>query len=318
MKSFVALQMDALSSLDPKWSPPWNNSLALGEGAQKRGFCLFCYEPQNLSLENGRVTARGAFVELNLQSQDFYKIVSTEEVDLGNAKAVLIRQDPPFDMAYMTSCYILEHLPPSVPVLNPARAIRDFPEKLSATHFPEIMAETLVTSSVEKAREFHARHKNIVVKPLYLMAGKEIIRAREGDSLARMEEKFKESAEPLMLQRFLPEIKNGDKRIVILDGEPIGAFVRQVRPGNEWTVGQEMAFEAASEITARDRDICATLRPAIQGAGLFLVGLDVIGDYVTEVNVTSPAGLRELERHNGIPATDMFWDLAAKKYGIKA
>ncbi len=311
----IAVQMDAI----PQKFAEWSSSLALIEEAAKRGHEVFYFLPGTLNLDQGALSCTGKKISVDFSASNFLQESGLMRLDLPSMNVILIRQDPPFDMAYITMTHLLDHAGPDIWVMNRPSSIREHPEKLWVTHFPQLAPPTLITRDAEKLKEFLAQQKDIVLKPLYLFGGKNVKRLRQGESLDGVFDAVEKDRNlPVIAQKFLPEITQGDRRILLIDGDPIGCFDRKPRPGNQWTVGQEMAYEFAGELTARDLGICKILGPHLRDKGLFLAGIDVIGGYVTEINVTSPAGIRELERHNGIDAKAVFWDKVEAKLKQKA
>ncbi len=224
---------------------------------------------------------------------------------------IFLRQDPPFDMSYITSTHILEHLQPEVLIVNDPRHVRDAPEKLFVTHFDGLMPPTLITSSEAEIREFFARHdQDIVVKPLFGNGGAGVFRIREtAENLASLVELFQQvSRDPIMAQAFVPDVRNGDKRVILVDGEPVGAINRVPAEG-EVRANMHVGGKAVeSDLSARDREICAVIGPELKRRGLVFVGIDVIGDVLTEINVTSPTGIQELRRFSGVDVSEMLAD----------
>ena len=311
----IAVQMDDIS----KFYAQWDNTLCLIEEAQSRGHEVFCYLPESLSLRDGKLSAYGYWIVLgDLKSKDFYTKSDGMNVTLDGFDVLLMRQDPPFDMHYITATHLLEHVSDRVLVLNNPRSVRDNPEKILVTHFPHLMPETVVTGDIDAARSFFAEFRDVVIKPLYQASGKGILRCQTSleDFTLQFQKQRNLFSAPLMLQKFLPEVRNGDKRVVLLDGEVAGVFLRGVREGNFWTVGQEFAFESPSILTEREKAICAELSPVLRQKDLFFAGLDLIGEKLTEINVTSPAGLRELDHFYQSKPQAKFWDLAEKRLKV--
>ena len=306
----IAVQMDDIAKLYPKW----DNTLCLIEEAQKRGHRVFCYQPKDLVLHNGELSANGFYIRLkNLHDADFYA-AEPARINMRDVDIVLMRQDPPYDMHYITAAHLLEHIADDVLVLNNPKSVRDNPEKILVTHFPQFMADTIITSSADYAADFFAKHGDVVIKPLYHAGGKGVIRAKtKSDFNQKFADQFANFAAPLMIQEFLPGVIHGDKRAVFLDGELIGVFVRGVREGNFWTVGQEFAFERIGDLTPIEQKICGVLSPVFKKRDLFFVGIDLIDGKLTEINVTSPAGIREIDTYYGTKPQALFWDKAEAK-----
>jgi glutathione synthase len=239
-----------------------------------------------------------------------------ETLDLHGVDVVFLRQDPPFDMSYITSTHILEHLQPEVLVVNDPRHVRDAPEKLFVTHFKNVMPPTLITSEEREIRAFFERHdRDIVVKPLFGNGGAGVFRIREtAENLASLVELFQQvSRDPLMAQAFVPDVRNGDKRVILVDGEPVGA-INRVPQGGDTRSNMHVGGKAeAAQVDDRDREICEAIGPLLRERGLVFVGIDVIGGLLTEINVTSPTGIQELERFSGVNAAGLIWDAIERR-----
>jgi glutathione synthase len=278
--------------------------------AQERGHSLFVYTPDRLSLEEGRVYARGRPVTVRDVEGDHATFGDWERRELSDFDVVLLRQDPPFDMAYITSTHFLEVVHPKTLVVNNPAEVRNAPEKLFVTGFPGVQPPTLITSDVEALYAFRAHHGDIVLKPLYGGGGSGVARLLADDpnldallDLHRMI-----GREPVIAQKFIPAVSKGDKRILLVDGEPVGAINRVPNAGQ---IRSNLAVGGRAEavdLTPRDRELCAIIGPELKARGLMFVGIDVIGDYLTEINVTSPTGARALKRFTGIDATAIMWD----------
>ncbi len=228
-----------------------------------------------------------------------------------------MRQDPPFDMAYITATHMLEHIHPGTLVVNDPASVRDAPEKLLVTHFPELMPPTLITWDAAAIRAFRAEHRDIIVKPLFGNGGAGVFRIREDDEnlASLLEMHWARSREPLMIQRYEPAVRKGDKRIILIDGEPLGAINRVPAAGEARSNMHVGGRPEAVELTARDQEICARIGPLLRAKGLLFVGIDVIGDWLTEINVTSPTGLQEYRRFGGADLTVAIWDRIEAKRG---
>jgi glutathione synthase len=233
-----------------------------------------------------------------------------ERVDLGGMDVVLMRQDPPFDMAYITATHMLEHIHPHTLVVNDPKWVRDSPEKLLVTHFPDLMPPTLITWDPEAIRAFRAQYQDIIVKPLFGNGGAGVFRIKPDDEnlASLLEMHFARSREPLMIQRYEAAVRKGDKRVILIDGEPLGAINRIPAAGEARSNMHVGGRPEKTELTAREREICARIGPYLRDHGLIFVGIDVIGDYLTEINVTSPTGLQELARFDGIDLSVAIWE----------
>jgi len=310
----VAMQMDPIETIEPAG----DSSLAMMLEAQNRGHELFYYTPATLSMSDGVVTARVAPVEVfDRQKGEHFHLGAFELTDLRAFDVIHLRQDPPFDMHYITTTHLLERLEPEVLVVNPPGAVRNAPEKILVTEFPELMPPTLITRDRQAVRDFRERHGDIIVKPLYGNGGAGVFLISAGDqNLVSLIELFEQSfREPFMVQKYLPDVRKGDKRIILVDGEPVAAINRVPAEGESRAnmhVGGRAEF---SELTAREREICAAIGPALKARNMIFVGIDVIGDYLTEINVTSPTGIREIKRFGGPDIAVLIWDAIEKRRG---
>ena len=318
----VAVQMDPIESVDIDK----DSSFALMLEAQNRGHTLWHYDVRTLALTEGRAdpgaprterlhaTARPVTVSRTRGAH--HQAGQPERLDLARAvDVILMRQDPPFDMAYITATHMLEHVSEHTLVLNDPRAVRESPEKILVTHFPDLMPPTLVTWDLDAIRAFRDRHRDIVVKPLFGNGGAGVFRIREDDEnlAALLEMHFARSREPLMIQRYEPAVRLGDKRIVLVDGEAIGAINRVPAQGESRSNMHVGGRAESATLTARDREIVAAIGPRLKAAGLLFVGIDVIGDWLTEINVTSPTGLQEIDRFDGINSAGLIWDAIERR-----
>ena len=307
----VAVQMDPLEAIKIEGDTTFLMMLT----AQARGHSLFVYTPDRLSLEEGRVLARGRSVSVNDVKGDHARFGDWELRDLSEFDVVLLRQDPPFDMAYITSTHFLDVVHPGTLVVNNPAEVRNAPEKLFVTGFPGVQPPTLITSDVEAIYDFRARHGDIVLKPLYGGGGSGVARLLADDpNLDAMLDLHRMiGREPVIVQKFIPAVSKGDKRILLVDGHPVGAVNRVPNPGQIRSNLAVGGRAEAVELTARDKELCAIIGPELKQRGLMFVGIDVIGDYLTEINVTSPTGARALERFTGINAAAILWDAIEAK-----
>lgn len=312
MSLTVALQMDPLESVNIDA----DSTFALAEEAQRRGHALFHYLPRTLRLAGGCVAATGHPVTVQRVAGAPAVFGAAETVDLSRFDIVLLRQDPPFDLTYITTTHILDHIHPKTLVVNDPAGVRNAPEKLLVTHFPDLMPPTLVSADIAAIREFRAEHKDIILKPLFGAGGAGVFHLKpEDENLGALLEMFLgRSAEPLMIQAYIPAVRQGDKRIILIDGEPGGALNRVPKSGDARSNMHVGGAAEASRLTARDREICERLGPELKARGLLFVGLDVIGDYVTEINVTSPTGLQEIRRFDGTNLAADIWDAIEGKF----
>jgi glutathione synthase len=302
----IAFQMDPIGSVNIDA----DSTFRLAEEAQARGHALFVYTPDRLAFQSGRVTARGTPVDVRRVRGDHVTYGPEAEVDLADFDVVWLRQDPPFDMGYITTTHILEHLPPTTVVANDPFWVRNSPEKLLVLRFPDLTPPTTIARDLQTLRAFKAAHGDIILKPLYGNGGAGIFRLDPNDrNLASLWELFAGiSREPLIAQRYLPDVVRGDKRIILVDGEPAGAINRVPQPGETRSNLHVGGRAEPARLTDRDREICATIGPVLRDKGQVFVGIDVIGDYLTEINVTSPTGIQELERFDGINVAARIWD----------
>jgi glutathione synthase len=307
----VAVQMDPLETI----GIDGDSTFALMLEAQARGHALWHYDVRHMTLGLGphgvSLTATGRPVTLRRVRGDHFTAGPAETLDLAAMDVVLMRQDPPFDMAYITATHMLEHIHPKTLVVNDPASVRNAPEKLLVTHFPELMPPTLVTWDAAAVRAFRAEHRDIVVKPLFGNGGAGVFLIREGDpNLASLlEMQAARSREPLMIQRYEPAVRVGDKRIILIDGEPLGAINRVPAEGEARSNMHVGGRPEHVELTARDRAICARIGPVLRERGLIFVGIDVIGDFLTEINVTSPTGLQEVARFSGTDLAAAIWNV---------
>ena len=302
----VAIQMDPIESIDFDG----DSTFMLGLEAAKRGYALFHYLPRDLSFRDGRVLARGRAMELRAERGNFFTLGDMELVDLAEMDVVLMRQDPPFDMAYITATHILQHIHPKTFVVNNPVAVRNAPEKLYVTHFDGVMPPTLISSDMEAIREFRAEHGSIILKPLFGNGGAGVFHLKPDDeNLGSLIEMFtKLSREPVIVQKYLPEVREGDKRIILIDGRPAGAVNRVPAKGEARSNMHVGGRPEKSVLTEREREICDIIGPHLKREGLIFVGIDVIGGYLTEINVTSPTGIQQINRFDGVKLEAEIWD----------
>jgi glutathione synthase len=302
----VAIQMDPIESVNIDA----DSSFVLALEAQERGHALYHYLPRRLSLREGRVTAKGQRLEVRRERGRHFTLGPLETIELAAADVILMRQDPPFDMGYITATHILEHLRETTLVVNDPVSVRNAPEKLFATHFSGLMPPTLVTSDREEIFAFRAEHGDIILKPLYGNGGAGVFHLRpEDDNLNALLEMFTTFyREPIMVQRYLPAVREGDKRIILVDGEVAGGVLRVPPPGEARANLHVGAQAKKTELTRREREICSALAPVLREQGLIFVGIDVIGEHLTEINVTSPTGIQEINRFDGTRIERQIWD----------
>ncbi len=313
MSLTVAVQMDPLDSINIAG----DSSFALMLTAQERGHSLFHYSAEDLNYRDGRVWAKAYPVTVQRVVGDHFSVGEPVNLDLGDeADVVLMRQDPPFDLGYITATHLLERIADTTLVVNDPAQVRNAPEKVFVLDYPQFMPPTLVTRSLDEARKFLAEHGAIVIKPLHGNGGKAIFKVEsDGANLSALIEVFNMTwREPHMVQAFLPDVAKGDKRIVLVDGEIAGAINRL--PG-EGEIRSNLAVGGSAEkteLTDKEREICAVLGPELKKRGLLFVGIDVIGGkWLTEINVTSPTGIVAIDRFNGTDIAGMIWDAIEAK-----
>ena len=307
----VAVQMDPIASINIAA----DSTFRIMEEAQARGHSLFYYTPGRLAFDEGRVTARGWPVEVRRVKGDHFTLGPETEVDLGDFDVVWLRQDPPFDMGYITTTHVLDMLAGRTLVVNDPFWVRNYPEKLLVLRFPDLTPPTMVARDLATLRAFKARHGDIILKPLYGNGGAGVFRLDPNDrNFAALWELFTGiNREPLIAQKFLSDVSQGDKRIILVDGEPVGAINRMPAEGETRSNMHAGGTPVPTKLTDREREICAAIGPLLREKGQVFVGIDVIGGWLTEINVTSPTGLQELERFDGINATAKIWEAIERR-----
>jgi glutathione synthase len=311
MSLAVAIQMDPIESIDING----DSTFVMGLEAQERGYALWHYAPSAISLRDGRVTARAQRLELRREVGRHFTLGEMETVDLSTMDVVLMRQDPPFDMGYITATHILEHIHPKTLVVNDPAEVRNAPEKLYVTHFEGVMPPTLITSDGDAIADFRAEHEDIIIKPLFGNGGAGVFHIKPDDeNLTSLLEMFTQFyREPVIAQRYLPAVRDGDKRIILVDGVPVGA-INRVPADGEARANMHVGGTALQDVlTPRDKELCAIIGPDLKARGLLFVGIDVIGDYMTEINVTSPTGLQEINRFDNVKLEATIWDAIERR-----
>ncbi len=310
----VAIQMDPMESINIDA----DSSFMMALEAQRRGHRLFHYTPKELSFRHQHLYARVRPMQVRREYGNHHSFGAAEMMDLSKVDVILMRQDPPFDMAYITATHLLEHVHPKVLVVNDPAEVRNAPEKLFVTKFPDLMPPTLITSDKEEVLAFRAEHEDIIVKPLFGNGGAGVFHLKPGDeNLGALLELFTQLyREPVIVQRYLPEVRQGDKRIILVDGEPVGAVSRMPKEGEARANFHAGGSAQKTTLTARERDICAAIGPVLREKGLVFVGIDVIGDYLTEINVTSPTGIQEINRLDGIRIEATLWDAIERRLSV--
>lgn len=307
----VAFQMDPIEHVDIDA----DSSFRLAEEAQLRGHSLFVYTPDQLVFDEGTVTAKGRSVTVRREKGNHVSFGPWETRLLSSFDVVWLRQDPPFDMGYITTTHLLELVHPETLVVNDPFWVRNFPEKLLVLRFPDLTPPTTIARDLEALKAFRERHHDIIVKPLYGNGGAGVFRLTPGDgNLASLHELFSGiNREPLIAQKFLPDVSQGDKRIILVDGEPVGAINRVPAAGETRSNMHVGGRPEKIGLTEREREICAAIGPTLRDNGQIFVGIDVIGGWLTEINVTSPTGIQELERFDGLNIAARVWEAIEAK-----
>ncbi|WP_417260100.1 glutathione synthase [Celeribacter sp.] len=307
----VAIQMDPIGPIDINADSTFRIMLE----AQERGHSLFYYTPDKLAFQEGRLTARGWPVEVRREVGNHYTLGEEQEVDLSTFDVVWLRQDPPFDMGYITSTHLLDMIRDTTLVVNDPFWVRNYPEKLLVLQFPDLTPPTTIARDLETIRAFKDKHGDIILKPLYGNGGAGVFRLGPDDkNLSSLHELFSGiNNEPLIAQKFLADVSNGDKRVILVDGEPVGAINRVPQKGETRSNMHVGGRPEKIGLSARDREICDRIGPLLKEKGQVFVGIDVIGDYLTEINVTSPTGIQELERFDGTNTAALLWEAIEAK-----
>jgi len=307
----VAIQMDPIEKIDIAG----DSTFAMALEAQNRGHSLIYYGPRDLTFRDGKVTARTRPLSVRAVKGDHFTLGEARVFDLSGADVVLMRQDPPFDMAYITATHVLEHIHPKTLVVNDPGHVRNAPEKIFVTQFRDLMPPTLITSDRREIDSFRAEHKDIILKPLYGNGGAGVFRVKPDDeNLGALLEMFTQFyREPVIVQRYLPEVRKGDKRIILVDGEFAGAINRVPAAGEARSNMHVGGRPEATTLSKRERDICTALGPELKKRGLIFTGIDVIGDYLTEINVTSPTGIQEVRRFGGPDIAKLIWEAIERR-----
>lgn len=308
----VALQMDPVETIDING----DSTFAMGIEAQNRGHNLFHYQVGDMSYMNDKVKAYARPLIFRREKGNHYTFGDTKHMDLRDEiDVILMRQDPPFHMGYITATHILEHIHPKTFVVNDPASVRNAPEKIFLTRFPELMPPTMIASNADDVRAFRAEYNDIIVKPLYGNGGAGVFRISEGDqNLASLIEMFQEFyTEPFIVQKYLSDVRKGDKRIILVDGEPVGA-INRVPDEGEVRSNMHVGGEARkTQLTEREKEICDIIGPVLKEQDQIFVGIDVIGDYLTEINVTSPTGIQEIQRFDGTDIASLIWDAIERR-----
>ena len=307
----VAVQMDHVRSI----KIAGDSTFAMSLEAQNRGYKLFHYTPDQLSMRDGKIEAVAEPMILRDVEGDHFDLGPQEKINLADMDVVLLRQDPPFDMAYITSTHLLERVHPKTLVVNDPAWVRNSPEKIFVTEFPDLMPKTLISRDPAAINDFRAEVGDMILKPLYGNGGAGVFHIKPDDrNLASLLEMFAQMyREPFIAQEYLPSVRAGDKRIILIDGEPVGAINRVPAETDARSNMHAGGRAEHSELTPREQEICARIGPSLKQRGFILVGIDIIGDLMTEINVTSPTGLREIKNFGGPDVAALFWDAVESK-----
>ncbi|MDB2415272.1 glutathione synthase [Rickettsiales bacterium] len=307
----IAIQMDDIDSINIES----DSTFILALEAQKRGYKIFYYMPWQLSLYKNQVIANATEITLYDNKDAYYKLGENIILDLQDVDVVLMRQDPPFDMNYITYTYLLERISDKTLVINNPAEVRNSPEKIFATLFHDLMPPTLISRDTAIMQEFYNEHKDIIIKPLHAFGGQDIHRIGENsDNFQELAKNLCDKYnEPIMLQSFLPQVIEGDKRIILIDGEFAGAILRVPKSGDIRSNLACGGTAVKTQLTAKEAEICDILSPKLRRKGLMLTGIDVIGGYLTEINVTSPTGIRAINKLNETCLEAIFWDKVESK-----
>ncbi|MCH1412673.1 MAG: glutathione synthase [Rhodobacteraceae bacterium] len=309
----IAFQMDPIEDVDINA----DSTFRLAEEAQNRGHDLYVYTPNELTFNRGKIIAKVRSISLKRKIGDHVNFGAVELLALSEFDVIWLRQDPPFDMGYITNTHLLDLIGQKTLIVNNPFWVRNLPEKLLVLEFPDLIPETVISRDLEEIKRFKNEFKDIIIKPLYGNGGAGIFRLREDDkNLTSLHELFSNmSSEPLIAQAFLPDVKKGDKRIILVDGEPVGAINRVPKAGETRSNMHVGGKAEPAKLSQRDREICRSIGPILKNKGQVFVGIDVIGDYLTEINVTSPTGIQELERFDKLNIAEMIWHAVEKKVG---
>jgi len=307
----IAIQMDPLEKINPKE----DSTFVIAQEAQRRGYKLFHYLPKDISLKNNTIIAKGCYFKIINQGKKIFKKQKKISINLNQFHCVLVRQDPPFNMEYITATYFLEMLNQKVLVVNNPTEIRNNPEKLSMFNFKNLIPDTLISEDLTEIQNFIKKHKFTILKPLYGNGGEGIEKVTKGSLknktiIQRMIKKYKGA---IIAQKFIKEISQGDRRIILIDGEYVGSVARIPKKGSIKANFHAGGSAQRSGLVFKDRKICSKLKPYLKKKGLFFTGIDAIGNYLTEINVTSPTGMQEINRLDNTRLEKIFWDKLEKK-----
>jgi glutathione synthase len=311
MSLTVAIQMDPIEDVDING----DSTFVLALEAQARGHNLFHYGPGDLSYLDGEVIARARPLSVRRELGNHHSLGAEERINLADTDVVLMRQDPPFDMSYITATHLLEKIHPQTLVVNDPASVRNAPEKIFVTQFDGVLPPTLISTDLKEIKAFREEYKDIIIKPLYGNGGAGVFHLKpEDENLTVVHELFTQFyREPMIVQKYLPEVRQGDKRIILIDGKPVGAINRVPQEGESRSNMHVGGQALKSGLTPREEEICEIIGPSLKEQGLIFVGIDVIGDYMTEINVTSPTGLQEINRYDDVKLEADIWDCIESK-----
>jgi glutathione synthase len=307
----VAIQMDPIDSIDIST----DSTFLLALEAQARGYELYHYLPQDLALNDGSILAHACPLAVRTNSKDYFTLGPQKLINLEELDVILMRQDPPFDLSYITATHLLEQIHPQTMVVNNPAQVRNAPEKIFVTQFPDLIPPTLITSDRKQMMAFRSKYQDIIIKPLFGNGGAGIFHMKQDDeNFSSLLETFDTLyREPIIIQRYEPAVRNGDKRIILIDGEPAGALNRIPAKGESRSNLHVGGTAQKSSLTDRESTICELIGPTLKERGLLFVGIDVIGDYLTEINVTSPTCLQEINFFDGVKLEIDIWDAILTK-----
>ena len=307
----IAFQMDPIELVDINA----DSTFRLAEEAQVRGHDIYMYTPNDLTFNRGKIGAKVRSISLKRKIGEHVNFGTEEMLALSEFDVIWLRQDPPFDMGYITNTHLLDLVAQETLIVNNPFWVRNLPEKLLVLEFPDLIPDTLISRDLDEIKKFKSEFNDIIIKPLYGNGGAGVFRLRENDkNLTSLHELFSNiSSEPLIAQAFLPDVKNGDKRIILVDGEPVGAINRVPKVGETRSNMHVGGIAEAAKLSQRDREICSIIGPTLKSKGQVFVGIDVIGEYLTEINVTSPTGIQELERFDKVNIAEVIWHAIEKK-----
>ena len=302
----IGIQMDHVSTINIDG----DSTFALSMEAQSRNYELFHYTPDALQFRGGKVSANIEPMELRAQKGNHFSLGNKITTDLSELDVILLRQDPPFDMAYLTTTYLLERIHPQTLVVNDPASVRDAPEKILVMDFPDLMPQTVITRDFDTIKNFRNEFGNIIIKPLYGNGGAGVFAITKDDqNLSSLLEMFEANfREPFIAQKYLPEVRAGDKRIILVEGKPVGAINRVPAKDDARSNMHAGGRAEHAQLTKREYEICERIGPVLCEKGFIFVGIDVIGDYITEINVTSPTGIREIQNFSGTDVAALVWD----------